>query len=179
MLLFGCTHLLSTCKCYFSSWVWSWHSSLKRDILFQSPLFNFPCPCVRIFLQFNPSRAGSARVICSPKSLLGEGCPSPCLWHTPPQPPPSTSGGWNPGETFCLNASRGQVKNYVDVKGKERQKYLGEEGLSQTAGKWARQAAWPLSFSCGETQAMLQALQSKNKPQFVPNFHFSPLSHIF
>lgn len=140
MVLSGCTHLLCTWKCYFSAWMLSWHSSLKPDILFQSPLFNLPCPCVRIFLPFNPSRAGSPRVICSPNTLLGEGCPS--LWLAPPQPPLCSSGGWNQGETFCLNVTRGQVKNDVDVKGEERQKYRGK---SQTAGKWASgHSAFPM-----------------------------------
>lgn len=126
MVLSGSTHLLSTWKCCFSTWVLIWHSNLKRGILFQSPLFNFPCPCARIFLYFNPSRACSPRVICSPNCLPG--CPSPCLWHIPPQPPPSSSGGWNKGKNFCLTVTRGQVKNDVDVKGEERQKYCRKRG---------------------------------------------------
>lgn len=61
---------------------------------------------------------------CFPISLPGEGCSSPCLWHTPP--PPSSSGGWNQGETFCLDVTREQVKIDVDVNEEERQKYSGK-----------------------------------------------------
>lgn len=152
----------------------SWHSFYFRVLylIFHVLVWGY-------FFPFNPSRAASHRVTFSPNSLLGEGCSSLCLWPlSPPQPPPSSSGGWNQGETFCLNVTRGQVKKWCRCQGWGKAKILGEEGLSQTAGKWARQSAWPLRFSYGEPQAMLQALQSKNKPQLVLNFHFSPLSYL-
>lgn len=49
---------------------------------------------------------------------------------------------------------------------------MGEESNCREVSEW------PLSFSYGEPQAMLQALQSKNRRQFVLNFHFSPLSYL-
>lgn len=162
MFLSGWIHFLSTWKCYFSSWVWSWHKSLKPGTLFQSPLFNFPRPCV----------------LSIPLGLVyPEGCPSPCLWHTSS----TISQHFRKlklRRNFVPECHQRTSENNVDVKGEERQKYLGKRGQVKLQGSEQGNHLWPLSFSSGEPQAMLEALQSKNKTQFVLDFHFSPLSSL-